>query len=268
MDFVLNHITAPLLSYRELFAMARRLGCVGVELRNDLPRPLFDGDAPREVAAAAKQHGLRIVGLSQVYPFNAWSDEVRDKVKSLIGTAQACGAETISLIPRNDGVAIEAPARVENLERAIAAIAPMLDGTGLVALIEPLGFERSSLRSKAETVQAIKGFGAAAPFKIVHDTFHHYLAGGGDIFPEVTGIVHISGVVDPTLSPHQMADEDRVLIDASDRLGNCTQLAALQKAGYRGPISFEAFSPETHHRPDLEAALAQSMAFIRAQVQD
>lgn len=257
LPFVLNHITAPRLGWMDFLALAQRLGCIGVEFRNDLGRPLFDGDAPEAVADAALAKGLRIVGLSQVYPFNDWSDARRAAVASLIATAKACGAETISLIPRNDGV----PAN--DLRTALREIAPMLDEAGVVALVEPLGFESSSLRSKADTIEAIESLGVSKHFKLVHDTFHHHLAGGGPIFPEYTGLVHISGVTDPALAVSAMRDEHRVLVDADDRLGNCEQIAALRAAGYAGPVSFEAFSPETHARPDLEDALRQSMEFIR-----
>lgn len=260
LPFVLNHITAPNLSWRECLALASRLGCVGVEFRNDLARPLFDGEGPEVVAEVARAHGLRIVGLSQVYPFNAWSDDIRARVASLIAVAKACGAETISLIPRNDGQ----PA--DDLRVALREIAPMLAEADLVALVEPLGFERSSLRSKADTVEAFESLGVTRHFKLVHDTFHHHLAGGGEIFPAYTGLVHISGVTDPSLPVTAMRDDHRVLVDADDRLGNCEQIAALRAAGYGGAISFEAFSPEVHVRPDLEDALRRSMDFIAARV--
>lgn len=260
LPFVLNHITAPLLSYREFFAVAHRLGCTGVELRNDLERPLFDGDGPETVAKSAREYGLRIVGLSQVYPFNAWSDDIRTRVALLIETAKACGAETISLIPRNDGQ----PAG--DLRIALREIAPMLADAGLVALVEPLGFESSSLRSKAETIEAFESVGVARHFKLVHDTFHHHLAGEAGLFPSYTGLVHISGVTDPSLSVSAMRDEHRVLVDAEDRLGNCAQIAALRAGGYEGPISFEAFSPAVHCKPDLEDALRRSMDFVSAEV--
>jgi 2-keto-myo-inositol isomerase len=113
----------------------------------------------------------------------------------------------------------------------------------MVALFEPLGFETSSLRSKAETVESL---GAAGRFKLVHDTFHHHLAGGGPIFPEHTGIVHVSGVVDPALAVSDMRDAHRILLDGRDNLGNAAQIAELRAAGYAGPISFEAFVPEIH----------------------
>ena len=58
-------------------------------------------------------------------------------------------------------------------------------------------------------------------------TFHHHLAGGGPVFARQTGIVHVSGVIDPVLASSQMSDADRVLVDAADRLGNITQIQAL-----------------------------------------
>jgi 2-keto-myo-inositol isomerase len=258
----INHMTAPDLSFRELFRLARSLGCVGVELRNDLARPVFDGEPADAVRSAANEHGLRIVGLSQVDPFNAWSDTVRQAVATLIEQAKACGAETISLIPRNDGEETAPEERRANLRTALAEIQPMLEAADMVALVEPLGFEMSSLRSKAETVEAIDALGVANRFKLVHDTFHHYLAGGGPMFPEQTGIVHISGVVDPELAIPAMRDEHRVLVDAHDRLGNVSQISELRERGYRGPISFESFSPAVHASANPEAELRRSIGFI------
>jgi 2-keto-myo-inositol isomerase len=266
LPIAINHMTAPGLSYRELFRLGQSLGCVGVELRNDLARPLFDGEPAEAVRTAAREHGLRIVGLSQVYPFNTWSDAVRQEVETLIAQAKACGAETISLIPRNDGQGAAPDERRANLRTALAEAKPMLDAADMVALVEPLGFEMSSLRSKAEAVECIEALGAAHRFKLVHDTFHHYLAGGGPMFPEHTGIVHISGVVDPELSIPAMRDEHRVLVDARDRMGNVSQIAELRERGYRGPISFESFSPAVHAVADPEAELRRSIGFIESEL--
>ncbi|CAN5755581.1 TIM barrel protein [soil metagenome] len=264
--YAVNHMTVPGLPCDALFGLARRLGCVGVELRNDLARPLFDGASPEAVRGAAREHGLRIVGLSQVYPFNAWSDAVRAEVEQLIAQAKACGAETISLIPRNDYEGAAQGERQANARTALAEIEPLLEAADMVALVEPLGFASSSLRSKQEAVEAIESLGAAGRFKLVHDTFHHHLAGGGPIFPEHTGIVHVSGVVDPALQVAQMRDEHRVLVDERDRLGNVAQIAELRAAGYRGPISFEAFSPAVHALADPEPALRASIGHIEGAV--
>lgn len=265
-SFAINHMTAPRLRCDALLALAQTLGCVGVELRNDLGRPLFDGDAPATVRRQARERDLRIVGLSQVYPFNDWSDGVRGEVAALIDAAVAIGAETISLIPRNDGKGRENGARRANLGTALREILPMLEAAGMVALVEPLGFESSSLRSKAETVEAIESLGAAGRFKLVHDTFHHCLAGGGPIFPDHTGIVHVSGVADARLAVAEMRDAHRGLVDANDVLGNIAQLVALREAGYAGPVSVEAFSPEVHALDDIATPLAAMIRHIGAQM--
>ncbi|MCX2721206.1 TIM barrel protein [Roseibium salinum] len=264
LPIALNHMTVPSLRYDALFTLARKLGCIGVELRNDLDTPLFDGDAPQTVAATARQHGLRIVGLSQVYPFNDWSDAVRGEVRTLIETAVACGAETISLIPRNDGQGLGNGERQANLRVALREIKPMLDAADMVALIEPLGFMSSSLRSKAEAVEVIESLRAADRYKLVHDTFHHHLAGEDRFFPEYTGIVHVSGVIDPHLDVADMRDGHRILVDGQDRLGNVRQLNELFAAGYSGPVSYEAFSPVVHRLASPEQALAESISFMRA----
>lgn len=265
-DFVINHMTTPRLQWRDLLAASSRLGCVGVEFRNDLPTPLFSSDAPEAVAAEAAGQRQRIVGLSQVYPFNTWSDAIANEVAALIRTAKSCEAETISLIPRNDGTQTSDGERQANLRLALKEIRPMLEDAGMTALVEPLGFERSSLRSKAETIEAIEAVASREQFLIVHDTFHHTLAGGGDLFPDWTGIVHISGVVDQTLGLNEMEDEHRVLIDTDDRLGNIDQIAALLNGGYTGPLSFECFSPETHAMTNPMVEIKRSIDYISAQL--
>ena len=267
LPFAINHMTVPHLGYRDLLDLAKSLGCIGVELRNDLGRPLFDGDEPAAVRAAAKERGIRIVGLSQVYPFNAWSDAIRDELAALIADAKASGAETISLIPRNDGSGMAEGERQENARHALAAAGPLLRDAGMVALVEPLGFPlTSSLGDKAETLALIDEVGGGDLFKLVHDTFHHYLAGGGAIFPERTGIVHISGVIDRDLALEEIADAHRILVDEGDRLGNVEQIVALRRGGYAGPISIEAFAPEVHRIHDPEPALRETIEHIETSV--
>lgn len=268
-QFALNHMCAPRLDCRSFIDLAASLGCIGVELRNDLAdknltdRPFFDGEEPEAIGDHARRKGLRLLGLSEVYGFNDWSDEIRSRVARLIEQAKASGAESISLIPRNDGIAMSDAERLGNLRAALAAIKPMLEDAGIQALVEPLGFATSSLRSKAEAVAAIEAVDGTDRFRLVHDTFHHHLAGGGPLFSELTGIVHISGVVDPSVPVEGMQDGHRILVDANDRLGNLEQIRQLLETGYAGAFSFEPFSPAIHALEDAEPALLQSMEFIR-----
>ncbi len=266
LPIALNHMTAPRLRYDELFALARSLGCIGVELRNDLSQPLFNGDDAGKVREAATDHGLRIVGVSQIYPFQDWSDETERNIRTLIDQAVACGGESISLIPRNDGRTEPDEGRLADLKSAVEKVLPMAETAGIVALVEPLGFLASSLRRKDEAVRLIEEIGATGRIKLVHDTFHHTLAGGGPYFVEHTGIVHVSGIVDPAPSVDEMRDDHRVLVDDDDRLENIPQLKELLAQGYDGAISIEAFSPEIHALDDPEPALRKTIDFMNARL--
>ena len=93
--------------------------------------------------------GLRLVGLSEVYPFNDWNADRRGAVAALIAAAEAAGAETISLIPRVDVRDPDPNARAAALRAVVAEIAPMLAGTRVVALLEPIGFTTCSFRTNA-----------------------------------------------------------------------------------------------------------------------
>ncbi len=268
-QFALNHMTAPRLDCRRFIDLAASLGCVGVELRNDLAdkrlsgAAFFDGETPAAIGDYARSKGLRLLGLSEAYGFNSWSDGMRAKVQLLIDQAVESGAETISLIPRNDAPKWSDTERLAALRQALSGILPMLEMADMVALVEPLGFTTSSLRSKAEAAEGIEAVGGVGRFKLVHDTFHHHLAGGGAVFPEHTGIVHISDVVDPNLAPEEMQDGHRILVDARDRLGNVAQIRELMLAGYGGAFSYEPFSPEVHALADPATAIAESFEFMR-----
>jgi 2-keto-myo-inositol isomerase len=253
-----------------LIDLAAELGCLGVELRNDLPdkklsdRPFFDGQDPTAIGAYARKKGIRLLGLSEVYGFNSWSPDIADKVRTLIAHAQRSGAESISLIPRNDAPPHSPSERAAHLRTALAAVLPMIAEAGIIALIEPLGFATSSLRLKREAVEAIEAVGGEKAFRIVHDTFHHHLAGETDYFPEYTGIVHISGLADPALAANQMRDEHRILVDDRDRLGNAAQIHELIELGYTGAFSVEAFSPMVHRLGDPATELEQSFDYLRS----
>lgn len=261
--FALNHMTTARLSFAQLVDLAADLGCIGIEVRNDLPQPLLDGMNPARAREMIRARGLRLLAVAEVKRFNDWSDEKASEALALMKIAQAAGAEAVSLIPRNDNLGMGNGERQAALRVALKALKPMLEDHGLIGMVEPLGFDICALRYKAEAVEGIEAVGGKGRFRLVHDTFHHTLAHGGPFFPEHTGIVHISGVTDPVVGLNQMTDAHRVLVDAADRLGNVDQLATLAAAGWNGPVSFEAFAPQVHAVPDPKAALSASIAFIR-----
>ncbi len=261
MRFSLSHILAPRHNPEQFFALARALGVTDVEIRNDTPNVV--GTVPAaEVKAAAAAAGVKLLSINALYPFNVWNDERRAQTEALADYAAACGAEALVMCPLNDGT----PVAQADLVAALKAIKPILVERGIRGLAEPLGFPVSSLRRKADAIAAIQAAGGEGHFKLVHDTFHHHLAGETEFFPEWTGLVHISGVADPDVTVDAMLDAHRILVDQQDRLGNVAQIRALQAAGYSGPFSFEPFATEVQQLAEPQAALADSMAWLREQV--
>lgn len=257
MRFAVNHIAAPKLSLEDFFAAAASLGLAEVEIRNDLPDVVGTRD-PQEVRAAAGKAGLSIVSINALYPFNVWSGDVPRRAVALADYAAASGARALVMCPLNDGTEVS----FDDLVAALGAMRPILAERGLTGLVEPLGFPISSLRSKREALAAIDAAGGGEVYRLVHDTFHHHLAGESEFFPERTGLVHISGVVDPAVAVDDMLDAHRVLVDGADRLENVAQIRALVAAGFTGPYSFEPFAAEVHALADPVAALRASMDHI------
>ncbi len=262
----INNVTAPDLSFNALVSLAHNIGCVGLELRNDLKSPLFDGRDPAEAGQAARNAGLEILALAEVKCFNDWSDAKAVEADALMAMASACGARGISLIPRNDGHGLGNGERQANLRIALRELKPMLDAHGLLGFVEPLGFEHCSMQYKSEAVEIIEALNADHCIKLVHDTFHHHLAGGGPVFPDHTGIVHVSGVAVTDIPAREMTDQHRLLVDGQDRLGSVHQVEALLASGYHGPISMEAFAPEVQALTDPEAELSRSFGFIETRL--
>ena len=189
------------------------------------------------------------------------------EAEALIRYAVESGTEALVLCPTNSRQdARSAEQRHADLVNALRQLAPMLAAAGLVGLVEPLGFEECAVRRKSQAVRAFEEVGAGKTFRLVHDTFHHHLAGEGLFFPEWTGLVHISGVEDPALDASQMRDGHRVLVGAADRLGNAAQLRRLLDAGYGGYASFEPFAEEIAAATDIEARLRASMEHLRQAV--
>ena len=213
----------------------------------------------------ARDRGLRLLGLSEVYPFKDWNEERRAAVAGLIAAADAAGAETVSLIPRVD---LRDPddARAGRLRAVLTEIAPMLEGTRVVALLEPIGFATCSMKFQREAAVAIESLDPGDRFGIVHDTFQHALAKDPEILAPHIRMVHISGVSGGTGDLTDAQDAERQLLDASDRTGAMGQLRRLLAEGYRGPFSFECTAPAVRECNDLQAPIAASIDYMRCEL--
>jgi 2-keto-myo-inositol isomerase len=136
----LNQKTARHLPFAAFLDLAQALGCVGVEARNDLGRPLFDGLPPDVAGQMARERGLRILGLSEVYAFNVWDAEREQQVQALIDAALASGAETFNLIPCVDDRSPPAGQRGAALRSVLREVLGLLAGHPLKALVHVAGY--------------------------------------------------------------------------------------------------------------------------------
>lgn len=263
-QFSLNHMTTPNLSVQDFFALSKSLRIDAVEIRNDLRNnAIIDGTPAEQVKQLAQEAGVKIVSINALQRFNEWTPEREQEAIELADYAQACGSEALVLVPVNDGSGKADGQREANLRTALGALKPILASRGLIGLVEPLGFEICSQRSKKEVVDAIKAVDGLNTFRMVHDTFHHHLAGEGQFFPELTGLVHISGVADQGVPVSEMRDPHRVFVDSNDKLGNIEQINTLLKQGYKGYFSFELFSGEVHKLSNPAEAIQTSIDYIR-----
>lgn len=264
MQFALNHMCAPNLRIPQFFDLAVSLGLNAVEIRNDLAgNAILDGTTPASIKAEAEKRGIRIISINALQRFNEWKDARAAEAAELINYAAACGAEALVLVPTNDNSGKADGVRQANLRQALSALRPLLKAAGIVGFVEPLGFDACSLSRKSEAVDAIATLNAGDTFRVVHDTFHHHLAGEDAVFPATTGLIHISGVTDPMVSVSDMRDSHRVLVDAKDRLDNVGQIRRLRAAGANAILSFEPFAAEVHDLADPQSALRQSIKFIQ-----
>jgi 2-keto-myo-inositol isomerase len=263
--FALNHMVAPTLDHRAFFDLARSLGITAVEIRNDLPGASgLDGLPASVIGEAAAERGLTILSINALQRFNDWTADREREAAALAAYAADCGAAALVLCPVNDPAFVPPDhERLAGLRAALRGLVPILADHGLRSFIEPLGFAESSLRLKSEAIAAIEDVGSCR-FKLVHDTFHHWLAGENMTPAGRIGLVHISGVSDPAVSLPAMRDPVRELVTSADRIGTIAQIRALLAAGYEGRFSFEPFAPAVHGSRDIAADLRASMEAITA----
>jgi 2-keto-myo-inositol isomerase len=262
MQFTLNHMVAPNLGYEAFFDLARSLGIDSVEIRNDIATSQMDMPSARRIRGWAEARGLTIISVNALQRFNQWNDSRAEEAKTLADYAQATGARALVLCPVNDTGFTPANAqRLDGLRNALAGLAPILKDHGLTGLVEPLGFAECSLRHKSEAIAAIDATGTDGNFKLVHDSFHHFVAGEKEMFPSRTGLVHISGVTDKSQTTTTMRDPHRVLVNGDDMIDNVGQIRKLS-AGYKGAFSFEPFAITVHEDANISRSLAASREYL------
>jgi 2-keto-myo-inositol isomerase len=263
--FALNRMVAPNLSLEDFIQLAVSLKCDAIEIRNDLKGiEIEDGTPPDRVRELCTTHGITVLSINALYPFDVWNDERRAQAIKMAAYARECGAQALVMCPLNDRADKRTDVqRAAGLRTALSELAPILREYKILGFVEPLGFEECSLRRKRAAVDAIKSVGGLDVFRVVHDTFHHHLSSEKEFFPELTGLVHISGVEDAQAPLATIRDSHRVLVGDGDILGNAAQIETLLSTGYNGYLSFEPFAESVHNLVDIKQAIGASMAHIQ-----
>ena len=258
-------MVAPSLGYEAFFDLAKGLGIGAVEIRNDIATSRMDAASAKNIKRLADDRGLTIISVNALQRFNHWSAKRAEEAGELAAYAAEAGAKALVLCPVNDTAFTPAMAeRLAGLRESLAGLAPILKRHGVKGLVEPLGFAECSLRLKSEAVAAIAAVGVPDQFSLVHDTFHHFVAGEKEMFPQRTGLVHISGVTDGAQTAATMRDPHRILVDARDLIDNKGQMKKLSVGGYSGPFSFEPFAAEVHRDANIARSLAASRDYLSA----
>ncbi|WP_083007375.1 TIM barrel protein [Halomonas sp. GT] len=266
--FALNHMVNPRWTPQQLIESAAEMGVGAVELRNDVGgNSIVDLDTASSAGQRARELGIEVLSINALYPFNIWNEERERQAETLAQWVHAAGGRGLVLCPLVDAESrASAEERKACLEQALTALDKVLGRYDLQGFVEPLGFPISSLRAKGEAIEVIHALNLSSRFSLVHDTFHHQGASESDVFADMTGLVHISGLEDPDVTFEGMLDEHRVLVSTQDRLDNVGQLKRLLSGGYNGYVSFEPFAASVHQQKNPVAALRDSMAFIQHQL--
>ncbi|MFW5642620.1 MAG: TIM barrel protein [Alkalispirochaeta sp.] len=273
-QFGVNRMVAPSLKLDAFLDLSAAVEAVGVELRNDLPGfDVIDTLDIEEVRELLSERNLSVLTINAVQHFNLPSatGEAMAELKRLIGFARDLGQPAIVMCPHCDVSDTRSRSEMaKDTEKTLREYRPVLEDSGVIGLVEPLGFPESSLRDTALAAKIIGEIGSDS-YRITLDTFHFAVAGmdpailGTAALPaESVGLIHLSGVT--KAGPvSEFRDPDRVYVDDDDRIGNVETVRRLTAAGFSGAASFEPFSPEVHQltAEQTGGAIRSSINYIK-----
>lgn len=270
--FCINRKIAPNLKLESFFRLVKNCGLNKVELRNDMPSgKVTDNLSNEQLNALATEFGIEIVTINALGMFNLLADQAAllKNAEALLIQAKAIHSKALVMCPHCS--ASDRRSEVQKKEDTLAALqllAPLFKQYGVEGYVEPLGFGISSLRSSLLAQSITRDSGA--PYKLVLDTFHHYLSDvtqsefDAQIRVEQIGLVHLSGVEDLRIKG-ALSDEERIMLSDKDRLASITQVQNLERLGYQGVYAFEPFSSQlnTWTEGDIEREIRQSIALLQ-----
>ncbi|CNE60455.1 TIM barrel protein [Yersinia kristensenii] len=270
--FCINRKIAPNLSIESFFCLVKKCGLNKVELRNDmLSGKVTDELSSAQLNALADEYEIEIVTINALQYFNLPEHRpaLLKETENMLKQAKAINCRGVILCPNcsaNDRRSAEQ--KEQDTVEALVLLAPLFKKYQVTGLVEPLGFEISSLRSHLLTQSIIRK--SAAPYKMVLDTFHYYLSDiaqaefDAHIDINTIGLVHLSGVEEARLK-HTLTDEDRIMLSEQDKLNSKQQVDNLERLGYQGIYAFEPFSSQlnTWSETDIEREIHQSIVYLQ-----
>ena len=264
LKFAINHRSCPQLSPMELINLAKNLGIAAVELRNDVKENSITDIATAEsVGQYAAEKNIEVLTINGLYPFNIWNKERQGQAEKLADLCQASGAKALVCCPLvSEKMKFTEDEQVQETSDALKKISPILKSRGLLGHLETLGFPISSFRKKELALKAIDKAGVSDVFDLLHDNFHHAGAHEAEYYPKRTGLVHISSVIDQSLSMEDMQDAHRFFVQKKDITFCIKQIEELLNRGYNGYFSFEPFADEIWDYSDPGLSIKSSMNFI------
>ena len=259
-SFALNQILFPDSPFENFISFSKKLNVKAIEIRNDIKTNLIEENDPIKVRNICEENSIKILSINALQKFNFWNKDREKELILLCKYADKANIDSIVLVPLNDGSINSAKEQMRLLEQALKNILRIINDFNVFGLVEPLGFSHSSLRFKSLAVKVINSY-QSNKLKIVHDTFHHALAGENEFFPSLTGLVHISGVSN-IYKNIKLLDEHRSIIDDNDILENINQIKNLCNAHYKGFFSLEPFSNTLIKEKDIFKIVKKSFNYI------
>ena len=239
-SFALNQILFPDSPFENFISFSKKLNVKAIEIRNDIKTNLIEENDPIKVRNICEENSIKILSINALQKFNFWNKDREKELIFLCKYADKANIDSIVLVPLNDGSINSAKEQMQLLEQSLKNILRVINDYNVLGLVEPLGFTHSSLRFKSLAAKVINNY-QSNKLKIVHDTFHHALAGENEFFPSLTGLVHISGVSN-IYKNIKLLDSHRSIIDDKDILENIEQIKKLYNSNFQGFFSFEPFS--------------------------
>ncbi|KRK33072.1 sugar phosphate isomerase/epimerase family protein [Loigolactobacillus bifermentans] len=277
--FCLNRKVAPGISLTDTIPFVAKLGIPNIELRNDLygapdNQTILDQLDGATVAALLKKHQVSVETINAVGNMDqrALIDENLKSLTEMLELCKALPVKKIVFCPvRSQADRRSSAQRQAEAIANIKEYAQLLTKYQVNGLIEPLGFEDSTLRTPWDGQEIIRKAGVTN-FKLVADTFHYYLANvTSQQFQEqvdvnAIGLVHLSGV--PTMKArNRLDDQDRYMLDPADIMQSAAWARTFEAAGYQGIYAFEPFSDDLKQwqLDQVKQELEKSIALVQGE---